>query len=466
MTETPSSTYYVFPEQIKDRISYGENNPERVTFLNMLSKSTQHTGYSILKLGQITDPVEEDVNPKEETPNEDFQYLGLGGIDPNTGKAKYLTLKGEEVLSKAKKFYLGDIVFSGLRPYLNKVHLVQIEEGIGSTELFVIRPHRGVVPEYLLQYLLSGLTLTQTKWVLTGCSYPRLNPDDFNDLSIVLPKPKEQEKILKKLEPLSIKIHEVEEKERKELDELRNVILRKLSIKMPSPVEFDDKTSYVYHDWSEINSSRLDFIYHHPWMNEIRSILSSLVTVELGSLIEPQIDFGVTASGLDEGNIPFINIDNLGSDGRLLLDEVKYINEATEDAILDENDILVSRSRLVGVCSLLSEKEIGYSFGSYILRLKPKRDNTLPPEYIVNFLNSDLGQAQFRMLETGAFGKNINTGQVKSIRVITSEKKEVVDSMVSEIKSKWKSIDELKVEAKRTRAEQDRTFINSILGID
>jgi len=128
-----------------------------------------------------------------------------------------------------------------------------------------------------------------------------------------------------------------------------------------------------------------------------------------------------------------------------------------------ETSTFVSRSRLVGVYGLVTEKEEEYTFGSYILRLRVKKDSHIPPEYIVSFINSDLGQAQIRMLETGAFGKNINTRQVKMLEIPIPSSDITIDQIVSEIRNTWEKLNVAENETKMAWAESRREFVNLFL---
>ena len=277
LSEFASYVYYEYLSKIPDRLSYGENHPERKAFYRLLEKRSQRKGYDLVNLKRLVIPVEEKVKPAQDFPNETFSYLGLAGIEPYTGHATFENVKGKEILSTSKRFYKGNIVFAGLRPYLNKAHLVEIEEGIGSAELFVVQPKKElIVPEFLLKYLLSDLVLTQTRWILTGCSYPRLTPEDFMNLKIILPDKNVQKQILRRIKALEEKAEKNEKKTRELSERSRNLVLSKLGIRMPSPNIFTLTIHDFYSSWIDENpEERLDFVYHHPWMNKIRDLLSS-----------------------------------------------------------------------------------------------------------------------------------------------------------------------------------------------
>jgi type I restriction enzyme S subunit len=460
-----SYAYCEFLENIPDRLSYNENHPERKAFYRFLVASCQQRHYELKPLETVARIFEDKILPSDDCPSEEILYLGLNGIEPNAGTATFTRIFGRNIISESKRFSKGDMLFGGLRPYLNKVHLVEIESGVGSGELFTMKPNTDLVlPQYLLTYLLSSLTLIQTKWILTGCSFPRLNPEDFKQLKIIVPKKdNEQKEILEKIEPFKTQVEQKQKSKDEITNNFRNLILNKLNIKMPTPHIFSDSIYSFYSDWINENTKRLDFIDHNPWMTKIRELLSSLQTIELGELIEPQIDYGITESGLSEGNTPFINIGELRLDGRIDTKNIGYINYEGNEKRVHKGDILISRSRLVGVCSLVSEKNENYSFGSYILRLKVKKNSPLPSEYIVNFLNSDLGQAQVRLLETGASGKNINTDQVKAIRIIQPSP-EITCEVAEALTRVWRELDLLDKDLEVACKDLGNAFAKTVLG--
>lgn len=467
MSVSQYPTYIKFPSEIADRLSYGDNHPEREALFVKLN-SAKREGFDLKRLDSIVELIEDKVEPSKNYAEQVITYLGLEGIESNTGKATYKKCLGKEIRSTSKRFTYGNIVFAGLRPYLNKAHLVQdIKDALGSSELFVIEPDNNqVIPEFLLTYLLSDLVLNQTKWILTGSSYPRLDESDFRKLLVILPKDKDvQTSILATIKPLTDDAERMRNNLSELMDACRNVIIKKLKVSLPKPTKFVTSNPSIFVSSPADNPERLDLIYHHPWMNKIRQLLATLTTVKLEALIEPQIDYGVTASGKDNGEIPFLNIENISPDGRIEIANVKYIDACKGEGLVHKDDILISRSRLVGICGLVSDREDGFSFGSYILRMKVRKNSKIPAEYIVGFLNSDLGQAQIRLLETGSFGKNINTRQLKDIDIVVPFKESDISNSVVLIKEKWDEINKMKNLTDLAWISPRNKFTDLLLGI-
>jgi type I restriction enzyme S subunit len=166
------------------------------------------------------------------------------------------------------------------------------------------------------------------------------------------------------------------------------------------------------------SAARLDYLFHHPRYDKVKEVVKSDLFLDLGSLIEEgSMQYGITESGKDTGETAFVNIENLETSGKINQDGIRYVDDVPPEMLLEENDILISRSRLVGVCAVASESEKNCTFGSYIIRFKVNKDE-IAPMYLAKFLNSKLGQAQVDYLQTGSSGNNINTDQIKAIRIL------------------------------------------------
>jgi len=171
----------------------------------------------------------------------------------------------------------------------------------------------------------------------------------------------------------------------------------------------------------DYSTSRLDYIFHHPRYDEVKETVKSSLFRDMSSLIEEKsMQYGITESGKETGETAFINIENLETNGRVNQIGIRYVDNVPSKMLLKENDILISRSRLVGVCAVASKDENNCTFGSYIIRFKAKTDEIVPI-YLAKFVNSKLGQAQVDYLQTGSSGNNINTDQIKKIRILYIE---------------------------------------------
>lgn len=163
--------------------------------------------------------------------------------------------------------------------------------------------------------------------------------------------------------------------------------------------------------------NRLDYVFHHLRYDKIKADVKSNLFIDLNSLIIPNsIHQGFGGVGKETGEILYINTENLDLSGFVNSDEIKYIDDAPQNRFLQLNDILISRSRKVGICCIVNDEFVNSVCGSYIFFFKPKTD-VVVPLFLVKFINSDIGQSQIEYLQTGSSGNNININEVKSIRI-------------------------------------------------
>lgn len=170
-------------------------------------------------------------------------------------------------------------------------------------------------------------------------------------------------------------------------------------------------------------SDRLEFKYYDPTYQAVERHLSAMDTVTLGAITDPAMTtYGLTETGLDEGDIPFINIENLMPDTTINLRGVRYVltdnHKIRNQHYTRKQDILISRSRLPGIAAVVRDDD-GLVYGSYIIRfhLSQEHRERFLPEYVALFINSIFGQSQVHRLKSGSNGYNINTGQLKALRI-------------------------------------------------
>jgi type I restriction enzyme S subunit len=120
-------------------------------------------------------------------------YIGLANVEPQTGE---LLANPEEDLPEGDcvRFKKGDVLFSKLRPYLNKVHLAE-KEGVASPEFFVLRPAEDVRGAYLAAILRAPIVLAQTRHMTSGNTHPRLTAQDVHNMYLPKPDPADQDAV-------------------------------------------------------------------------------------------------------------------------------------------------------------------------------------------------------------------------------------------------------------------------------
>ncbi len=112
--------------------------------------------------------------------------------------------RGDKIDSNKSFFKKGVILYSKLRPYLNKV-IVADEDGYCTTEIVPIDPKsKGVelLAEYLKVYLMSPFFVNYANSMSYGVKMPRLGTKDAKEALFPLPPLAEQKRIVSKVQEL------------------------------------------------------------------------------------------------------------------------------------------------------------------------------------------------------------------------------------------------------------------------
>lgn len=122
--------------------------------------------------------------------------LNLDQIESGTGKVlKKNSVAISELGPSTYSFIAGTVLYSKLRPYLNKV-LVADDDGYATTELVPLRcDPTQVFPTYLAYYLRSPEFLSFANTVVAGAKMPRMVMSEFWRYEIPLPPLTEQRRI-------------------------------------------------------------------------------------------------------------------------------------------------------------------------------------------------------------------------------------------------------------------------------
>ncbi len=158
-------------------------------------------GWVLARLGNVSSARKVSTNPQEK-PNEEFNYLSIGNIESGTGNlVDFRPTLGRNIESLKLVFKKSDVLYSKLRPYLNKVFLPDFD-GISSTDLIPIQPREGIERKYLGYYLRTRQVVEYANERLRGIQLPRIPTKDLFALPIPIAPTNEQKRIVAKVEDL------------------------------------------------------------------------------------------------------------------------------------------------------------------------------------------------------------------------------------------------------------------------
>ena len=154
-------------------------------------------GWADTTLGDIVTLRGDKVDPAK-VPEQSF--IGLEDIEPHTS-AILRVGQASEVRSSVACFKAGDVLYSRLRPYLNKVTCPNFS-GVASAEILVLQPNDAADAEFVRRTIMTRGFLDFTAMLDKG-DRPRVSYDEIADFAIPLPPLPEQRRIVAKIDSLT-----------------------------------------------------------------------------------------------------------------------------------------------------------------------------------------------------------------------------------------------------------------------
>jgi type I restriction enzyme S subunit len=317
------------------------------------------------------------------SPDDRVWQLSLDQIESETGEIvgkRYAA--ASDAGTSTFCFDAGNVLYSKLRPYLNKVAIPD-EAGIATTELIPLRPDpKTLNPRFLAYYLRSPGFVNQASHHVAGAKMPRVVMDWFWEHEAPIPSPKEQSRIVELLDEAD-RLRRI----RREADAKAARILPALFLKM-----FGDPATNPMR-WPETT---------------------------VGALLE-STDYGTSTKASDEGKgLPLIRMGNVAYDGTLQLSDLKYVELGETEATkyrLQHGDILFNRTNskeLVGKTGLW-DSDLDAVLASYFIRLRVNRE-FVEPMFLWALMNSSHMKRVLQATARGAIGQaNINTGELRAL---------------------------------------------------
>ena len=149
------------------------------------------------------------VNVDTKDIDEEAWVLDLEDIEKDSGKVIHKIRKYERDSSSTKHlFKKGQVLYSKLRPYLNKVVLAD-EEGFCTSEILPLNFSNVVEPQYALYYLMSPTFLKYANRCSYGVKMPRLGTADGRKAVFPLPPFEEQRRISQHISKIFIEIDNI-----------------------------------------------------------------------------------------------------------------------------------------------------------------------------------------------------------------------------------------------------------------
>lgn len=151
------------------------------------------------------------VSPKEE-PYCFMFHIGPDNIERDTGRIGNLKTACELGLVSGKFYFdAGSIVYSKIRPNLNKVCIPNFE-GICSADCYSIKTRVGIDRDYLFNFMLSFQFYKRAVACSMRTGMPKINQDDLNMIPVALPSQLEEQQKIAAILTTQDKVIELKEK--------------------------------------------------------------------------------------------------------------------------------------------------------------------------------------------------------------------------------------------------------------
>lgn len=182
-------------------------------------------------------------NPSTEEPTNDIE---LDSIEQNTGRLLN-TYMSNQFTSQKNIFNKNSVLYSKLRPYLNKYYYSQIE-GVCSSEIWVLNTlNKGVLSNKFLYYFIQTNRFSSVANKSAGSKMPRADWGLVENIRLYKGSIEEQEKIGRFFSKIDQQI-ELEEKKLELLEQQKRGYMQKI---FSQQLRFKDENGNDYPEWKK-----------------------------------------------------------------------------------------------------------------------------------------------------------------------------------------------------------------------
>lgn len=180
---------------------------------SLLSPNERVAHWTGATVGQLVSFRQELIRPADNV-NENVLFVGPEHIERNSGRRSGGEPTHTSLLGGRKfRFSPGQIVYTYLRPYLNKCWLADVE-GVCSVDQYVLVPdEQRVLPKFLCLFMLSPPFVEQANRLTHGLMLPRLRSGLLSHVEVSLPSIPEQHRIVAKVDQLMSMLDDLEQRQ-------------------------------------------------------------------------------------------------------------------------------------------------------------------------------------------------------------------------------------------------------------
>lgn len=333
-------------------------------------------------LGDVVTNKSKKFDPKKEEATKDIE---LDSIEQNTGRLLD-TYISNDFTSQKNKFKKDNVLYSKLRPYLNKYYYATID-GVCSSEIWVLNTlNKDVLVNKFLYYFIQTNRFSSVTNKSAGSKMPRADWELVKNIRLYKGSIKEQEKIGYFFSKLDRQI-ELEEQKLSLLEEQKKGYMQKI---FSQELRFKDENGNEYPEWEE---------------KEINSVLEKIID-----------NRGKTPENNSTEIYPMLEVNSLGNYYPKYNKVAKFVSEKTYKTWFREhiklNDVLFSTVGNTGLVSLMDNNKAVIAQNIVGLRINSENDAT----FLYYLLSYWENQKKVKQIQMGAVQPSVKVSQFKYLK--------------------------------------------------
>ena len=333
-----------------------------------------------------------------------FPQISPENIEKNTGRLlAHGTVEDSGVISGNHLFKKGQILYSKIRPALNKVTIAPYP-GLCCADMYPIETDEDT--RFMVYLMLADCFVKQTETVANmRIKMPKINQGELSRIRIALPPLDEQKRIAAKLDWLCGRVDELAENIKGEiaaLQEYRKSLITECVTKGLNPK-------------AKMKPSGVDWIGDIPekWAVMRTKYVSRVQTGPFGTQLSAD-------SYTEDGSgVPCVNVKNIG-DGVFRVDDLDRVQEDVAERLVNyvikRGDVIFARKGSVDKRTVAEDEQDGWILGSDSIGVR--FDEDVMPRYACYYYgNGVMGQHLHKMAK-GSTMPSMNAETIGNLEII------------------------------------------------
>lgn len=165
---------------------------------------------------------------------------------------------------------------------------------------------------------------------------------------------------------------------------------------------------------AELNTRKKQYNYYRDQLLRFKD--GEVEWKTLGDIGE--FTYGYAAKAQDFGNARFVRITDINANGKLILEEPKYvdISDENEKYLLKKNDLLMARTGATFGKTMIFEEDYPAIYAGFLIKLSLD-EKIVNPKYYWHFAQSDLFWDQANKLVSGGGQPQFNANALKQVKM-------------------------------------------------